>query len=53
MRLFAALNADGITVILVTHEPDVAHWARRRVVFRDGHILEDAAQPGIRAEAAE
>jgi putative ABC transport system ATP-binding protein len=53
MRLFAALNADGITVILVTHEPDVAHWARRRVVFRDGHMLEDAAQPGVRAEAAE
>jgi putative ABC transport system ATP-binding protein len=53
MRLFSALNADGITVILVTHEPDIAHWARRRIVFRDGRIVEDAVQPGLTAEAAE
>ncbi|HEY0885146.1 MAG TPA: ABC transporter ATP-binding protein [Ramlibacter sp.] len=41
MRLLAALNAQGITVIIVTHEADIAAWARRRIVFRDGRILED------------
>ncbi|MGE0097759.1 MAG: ABC transporter ATP-binding protein [Hydrogenophaga sp.] len=46
MGLLAALNAQGITVILVTHEHEVASWARRRLVFRDGLLIEDAAQPG-------
>ena len=41
MRLLAALNAQGMTVVLVTHESDIAGWARRRIVFRDGQILED------------
>lgn len=41
MRLLSQLNAQGITVVLVTHEPDVAAWARRRIVFRDGAIVED------------
>src|SRR5690606_4219438 len=53
MRLFTELNESGITVILVTHEPDVADWARRRLVFRDGRIVEDEEQPGVRARAAE
>jgi len=44
MRVLAALNAQGMTVVLVTHEPDIASWARRRIVFRDGHIVEDHAQ---------
>jgi len=46
MRLLAELNAQGMTVVLVTHEPDVAAWARRRLVFRDGQLVEDARQPG-------
>jgi len=41
MRLLSQLNAQGITVVLVTHEADVAAWARRRIVFRDGAIVED------------
>ena len=41
MRLFCRLNDEGITVVIVTHEPDVAAYARRRVVFRDGRIVED------------
>jgi putative ABC transport system ATP-binding protein len=44
MRLLTELNAQGITVVLVTHEHDVAAWARRRVVFKDGHVLEDVVQ---------
>jgi len=41
MRLLTDLNAQGMTVVLVTHEPDIATWARRKIVFRDGHIVED------------
>ncbi|HVL36747.1 MAG TPA: ABC transporter ATP-binding protein [Burkholderiales bacterium] len=39
MALFQALNAQGITVILVTHEPEVATFARRVLRFRDGRLL--------------
>ena len=40
MRLFSDLNAHrNITIMLVTHEPDVAAFAKRIVTFRDGHIL--------------
>ncbi len=43
MRLFARLNADaGITIMLVTHEPDIAAHARRTVAFRDGLVVGDA-----------
>jgi putative ABC transport system ATP-binding protein len=52
MGLLAQLNAQGITVMLVTHEPDIAAWARRRIVFRDGRIVEDRAQPPRRAAPA-
>jgi putative ABC transport system ATP-binding protein len=45
MRLLAALNAQGMTIVMVTHEADIALWARRRIVFRDGHIVEDRQQP--------
>ena len=40
--LFEELNESGITVIIVTHEPDIAKRARRRLTFRDGKIVEDA-----------
>ena len=51
MRLLTDLNHQGMTVVLVTHENDIAAWARRRLVFRDGAIVEDVRQPG-HAEAA-
>ncbi|NWG87946.1 MAG: ABC transporter ATP-binding protein [Hydrogenophilaceae bacterium] len=42
MDIFARLNREqGITIILVTHELDVAHYAKRLVRFVDGHIVED------------
>nr|WP_315186569.1 ABC transporter permease [uncultured Albidiferax sp.] len=42
MQLLADLNAQGITVVLVTHEADIAAWARRKIVFKDGQIVEDS-----------
>ena len=41
LDIFGQLNAQGITIIMVTHEPDIAARARRRVVFRDGVIIGD------------
>ena len=41
MALFQALNDQGITVILVTHEHDVAQYAKRVIEMRDGRILRD------------
>ena len=41
LALFAQLNAEGLTLVLVTHDHDVAAAARRRVAFRDGLIIED------------
>jgi ABC-type lipoprotein export system ATPase subunit len=43
MALFENLTASGMTVILVTHEPDVAAHARRLLRVRDGRIVEDRA----------
>jgi ABC-type lipoprotein export system ATPase subunit len=42
MELFQNLNRkEGITVVLVTHEPDIAGYAERQIVFRDGLIISD------------
>ncbi len=41
MGIFRALNDRGITVVLVTHEQDIAQYATRNVVFRDGRIKSD------------
>ena len=45
MRLFSALNGEGITIVLVTHEADIAAYARRQVRFLDGLIVSDVATP--------
>ena len=45
MRLLSDLNAQGMTVVLVTHENDIAQWARRKLVFKDGRMVEDARNP--------
>lgn len=41
MDVFQRLNGNGITIILVTHEPDIAEFAKRQIVFRDGKIRAD------------
>ncbi len=42
MTLFQQLNRQGITIIMVTHEPDIAAFAGRHLIFRDGLIISDA-----------
>ena len=52
MQIFQDLNDQGLTVVLVTHEPDIAHYAKRTIVFRDGKVRHD--QPVVnRPRAAE
>ncbi|WP_298308052.1 ABC transporter ATP-binding protein [uncultured Erythrobacter sp.] len=41
MAIFESLNASGITVIVVTHEDEIAEHAKRRIEFRDGKVIED------------
>lgn len=53
MDLFTDLNKEGITVILVTHEHDVAEYARRKIVFRDGKIVDDTESYPLPAALAE
>jgi putative ABC transport system ATP-binding protein len=43
MQLFSALNQEGITIALVTHEHDIAQYAKRQVRFLDGKIVSDHA----------
>ena len=59
MAVFQQLNRQGLTVLLVTHEAEVARFARRVVFFRDGRIIEDRpvadpieATPPLPREAA-
>jgi putative ABC transport system ATP-binding protein len=46
MALFDALHAQGNTLVLVTHEEDIAKHARRIVRLRDGQIAADEPRPG-------
>jgi putative ABC transport system ATP-binding protein len=54
LAIFQRLNREnGITVILVTHEPDIAAYASRKIQFRDGRIVTDEAVGTSRNAAAE
>ncbi|WP_084572637.1 ABC transporter ATP-binding protein [Methylocapsa aurea] len=44
MRLFSTLHAKGLTVIVITHEPDIAGYAERLLQFRDGKLISDCRQ---------
>ena len=51
LRMFQQLNAEGITVILVTHDPSVAAYAHRTIRIHDGQIESDEAQaPGLQED---
>jgi len=45
MALFQQLNREGLTIVLVTHEPDIATFTKRTLVFKDGHLVSDQANP--------
>jgi putative ABC transport system ATP-binding protein len=46
MGMLEALNREGITIILVTHEAAIAAYAHREILLKDGHILSDRATTG-------
>ena len=46
MELLTELNKEGKTIIMVTHEPEIAAYAKRQMVIRDGVISSDSAQKG-------
>jgi putative ABC transport system ATP-binding protein len=45
MGIFQQLNTRGITVVIVTHEPDIAAYTNLNVTFRDGKILKKNVVP--------
>ena len=51
MEIFQRLNDQGLTIVLVTHEPDIAEYATRIVAFRDGRVRSD--QPVLTRRRAE
>ena len=42
MEMLTDLNKEGRTIIMVTHEPDIANWAKRQIVMRDGVVFKEA-----------
>ncbi len=51
MALFQELGRSGITLVLVTHEPDIATYASRVVLLKDGRVASDGRQPQAWAQA--
>ena len=49
LRIFAGLNEEGRTVVLITHEPDVAEQAKRVVHLSDGQVIEDRRTTALEA----
>ncbi len=47
MEMLIALNREGRTIIMVTHEPDIANWAKRRIVMRDGVVFKETRTADI------
>jgi len=41
MKIFKKLNKEGHTIVIITHEPDIANWAQRIITLRDGKIISD------------
>jgi putative ABC transport system ATP-binding protein len=52
MGIFQKLNSQGITIIMVTHETDIAAFTSRQIVFRDGIIISDALNAAQRVSSA-
>ncbi|GLS86588.1 macrolide ABC transporter ATP-binding protein [Cypionkella aquatica] len=52
MQLLQALNRDGITIVMVTHEEDIAAYAQRLLVFTDGKLSHDQPTPPLTRQGA-
>jgi putative ABC transport system ATP-binding protein len=52
MALLQRLNREGLTIVLVTHEPDIATYASRRLMFRDGRLRSDERVAALDAAEA-
>ncbi len=48
MGIFQELNNQGITIVLVTHEPDIADFTKRHVIFKDGKIKSDRPNTNVK-----
>ena len=51
MAILQRLNAAGATIVLVTHEPDIATYCSRTVVFKDGVVVSDETNPRVASAA--
>ena len=49
MELFQKLNDEGVTVVMITHDAEIAEFARRKVLIRDGIIVPDLTHSGLHA----
>jgi putative ABC transport system ATP-binding protein len=49
MELIQAINDEGKTILIVTHEPDIAAMCKRNVVLKDGVIIDDKLVKQVRA----
>ena len=53
MKLFTELSHEGITIVMVTHEDDIAAYAKRHIVMRDGKVMHDDRGEGGRKSQAD
>ncbi|MEO1353804.1 MAG: ABC transporter ATP-binding protein, partial [Cyanobacteria bacterium J06635_15] len=53
MDIFAELNQQGMTLVMVTHDPEVAQRCRRTITFRDGSVLHDSQDQSSRSVASD
>jgi len=53
MSIFQELNEQGITIVFVTHEDDIATFSKRTVILKDGNIIQDIKNPKVQSAAAE
>jgi putative ABC transport system ATP-binding protein len=52
MKLLAELQSSGMTIVFVTHEPDVAAYAERKLLLKDGGVVSDERQKPVFKEAS-
>ncbi|MBI3890172.1 MAG: ATP-binding cassette domain-containing protein, partial [Candidatus Wallbacteria bacterium] len=53
MELFQRLHRQGATIVMVTHEGDIAEYSSRQIHFRDGEVIDDRPNANIRDAASD